>query len=475
VTARFVGLALAAVSSLAGAAASVPENNERLAFDIFKQLIEINTTDSVGSVSQASEALRQRLLKAGFESKDVAVVGPSERKKNLVVRLHGTGLKRPVLILGHLDVVEAPRADWTTDPFELVEKDGYFYGRGTQDLKSGDAIAVASLIRLLQEGFKPDRDVILALTAGQESFKDNGTKWLIEQRRDLIDAEFVLNMDGAGVLADHGRPTTVRVDAAEKLYADFRLTVVKPGGTTALPVSDNAIYHLAQGLARLEHYRFPAELNVVTRAYFSRLAESDDGPKSADLRGLLADPSDSTATVRISRDAINDALLHTICAPTRLEAGHANNALPQMASAMVNCRILPGHSAEEIRTTLVDVLSDSQIEVAYVREFDGRVFARAPDEVAMAVAPLRPDVVRPLERVAAALWPAVPVIPGMSIGESDAVWTAAAGMPTYAVSGLAIDRDDIRSHGRDERLPVASFYKGLEFFYQYIRALTTSP
>jgi acetylornithine deacetylase/succinyl-diaminopimelate desuccinylase-like protein len=473
VGARFVGLAAACILSIADAAPGVPENNERLAFDIFKQLIEINTTDSVGSVSQASEALRRRLLEAGFQSRDIAVVGPSERKKNLVVRLHGSGVKRPVLILGHLDVVEAPRADWTTDPFELVEKDGYFYGRGTQDLKSGDAIAVASLIRLLREGFRPKRDVILALTAGQESFKDNGTKWLLEQRRDLIDAEFVINLDGAGVLAEHGRPVTVRVDAAEKLYADFRLTVVNPGGTTALPVSDNAIYRLAQGLARLERYRFPAELNVVTRAYFSRLLESADESKAADLHALLANPSDSPATARISRDPINDALLHTICAPTRLEAGHANNALPQLASAMINCRILPGHSAEEVRRTLVDVLGDSQIDVAYVREFDGQVFARAPDEVAIKAAPPRPDVVRPLERVAAALWPAVPVIPGMSIGESDAVWTAAAGMPTYAISGLAIDRDDIRSHGRDERLPVASFYQGLEFFYQYIRALTS--
>jgi len=472
--ARLAGLAVACLLTLSSVEGSVPESNERLAHDIFKQLIEINTTDSVGSVSQASEALRRRLLEAGFQSRDVAVVGPSERKKNLVVRLHGTGAKRPVLILGHLDVVEAPRADWTTDPFELVEKDGYFYGRGTQDLKSGDAIAVASIIRLFKEGFRPERDIVLALTAGQESFKDNGTKWLLEVRRDLIDAEFVINLDGAGVLAEHGRPVTVRVDAAEKLYADFRLIVVNSGGTTALPASDNAIYRLALGLARLEHYRFPVELNAVTRVYFSRLLESADGPKAADLRALLESPTDLPASARISRDAINNALLHTICTPTRLEAGHANNALPQTASAMINCRILPGHSAEEIRRTLVEVLMDSQIDVSYVREFDGRVFARAPDEVAMAAAPPRADVIRPLERVAGALWPGVPVIPGMSIGESDAVWTAAAGMPTYAVSGIAIDRDDIRSHGKDERLPVASFYQGLDFLYQYIKTMTTS-
>jgi acetylornithine deacetylase/succinyl-diaminopimelate desuccinylase-like protein len=471
VTVRIVALILSSFLILCETVDAAVDDHRSAAYDIFKQLIEINTTDSVGSVSKASEALAQRLLTAGFPAKDIAVLGPRERKKNLVARFHGSGQGRPALFIGHLDVVEAPRVDWATDPFELVEKDGYFYGRGTLDMKSSDAIAVATLIRLWKEGFKPHRDIILALTSGEESFKDNGMKWLVENHRELIDAEFVINMDGIGVLTDRGRPVTVRVDAAEKLYADFRLTVINPGGTTALPTGDNAIYRLSAGLTRLEHYRFPFELNAVTRAYFTQLAEAAEGPRRADLRALLANSPDPIAIDRVSQDALDNATLHTVCTAARLEAGHANNALPQMASAMVNCRILPGHSAEEVRETLLKVLDDPKIMVSYVREFDGQVFDRAPDAVAMPAGAPRPDVLGPLKTIAQAFWPGAPVIAGMSVGESDGVWTASAGMPTFMVSGLAVDRDDVRVHGRDERLRVSSFNQGIEFLYQYMKAI----
>jgi len=475
VTARQTALPLTFLLISCQIAVAAAEDRTSEACAIFKQLIEINTTDSVGSVSKASQALAQRLLEAGIPAKDIVVLGPNERKKSLVVRLHGTGRGRPILFIGHLDVVEAPRVDWSTDPFQLVEKDGYFYGRGTLDMKSSDAIAVATLIRLWKEGFKLHRDIILALTSGEESFKDNGVKWLVENHRDLIDAEFVINMDGIGVLTDHGRPMTVRVDAAEKLYADFRFTVIDSGGTTALPAGNNAIYRLSTGLSRLEQFRFPFELNAVTRAYLSHLEEAADGPRRADLRALLANPPDPGAIDRVSRNALDNATLHTVCSATRLEAGHANNALPQLASAMINCRILPGHSAEEVRETLIRVLDDPKIKVSYVREFDGQVFDRAPDAIAMAAAAPDPDVIGSLKTIAHAFWPGAPVIAGMSVGESDAVWTSSAGMPTYMVSGLAVDRDDVRVHGRDERLLVSSFNEGIRFFNQFVRALALEP
>jgi acetylornithine deacetylase/succinyl-diaminopimelate desuccinylase-like protein len=268
-------LCLATLLLLPGSttSAQLDDAKRQLSHDIFKELIEINTTDSVGSVTAASEAMAKRLRDAGFPENDLQVVGPNDRKKNLVVRLHGSGKHKPVLLIGHLDVVEARREDWTTDPFQFVEKDGYFYGRGTQDMKSGDAIMVATLLRMKKEGYVPDRDIILALTADEEGGKSNGVDWLIKNRRDLIDAEFVLNHDGGGILTDHGRPVLMAVDATEKLYADYQLSVTNPGGHSSLPVPDNAIYHLANGLVRLEHYEFPVELNNVTRAYYERMSE----------------------------------------------------------------------------------------------------------------------------------------------------------------------------------------------------------
>ena len=259
---------LCAALFIASSNAQIDDSTKQFAHDVFKQLIEINTTDSVGNVTTAAEAMAQRFRDAGFADSDLHIAGPNDRKKNLVVRYHGLGKHKPVLLIGHLDVVEARREDWTTDPFQFVEKDGYFYGRGTQDMKDGDAIMVTTLIRFKKENYEPDRDIILALTADEEGGQSNGVDWLLKNHRDWIDAEFVLNHDGGGILAQHGKPLMMTVDATEKLYADYTLTVTNPGGHSSLPVPDNAIYHLAEGLTRIEHNKFPFELNNVTRTYY---------------------------------------------------------------------------------------------------------------------------------------------------------------------------------------------------------------
>ena len=454
--------------------AQVDDTTRQLSRDIFKQLIEINTTDSVGNVSTAAEAMAQRLRDAGFPESDIQVLGPNDRKKNLVARLHGTGAKRPVLLIGHLDVVEARRQDWTTDPFQFVETDGYFYGRGTQDMKSADAIDVATLIRFKQEGYKPDRDIVLALTADEEGGKSNGVDWLLRNHRDLIDAEFVLNADGGGVDTVKGKPLDLSVDAAEKLYGDYQLEVTNSGGHSSLPVPDNAIYRLTDGLTRLQAYLFPFELNAVTRTYFQRMATVETGQTAADMRAIVKNPPEQAAIRRLSANPICNATMRTTFVATRLDAGHANNALPQRATANVNCRILPGHSREEIRQTLVKILADPKITVRYVSN-DGSVLDKAPEQTSLPPVVLRPEVMKPLEEVAASMWPGVPVVPSMSTGASDGVYTNAAGMPTYGISGIAIDTNDVRAHGKDERLRVESFYQGLDFYYRYLKALTSEP
>ena len=466
--------AIAALLLAVSLQAQVDDTTRQLSRDIFKQLIEINTTDSVGNVSTAAEAMAQRLRDAGFPESDIQVLGPNDRKKNLVARLHGTGAKRPVLLIGHLDVVEARRQDWTTDPFQFVEKDGYFYGRGTQDMKSADAIDVATLIRFKQEGYKPDRDIILALTADEEGGKSNGVDWLLRNHRDLIDAEFVLNADGGGVDTVKGKPLDLSVDAAEKLYGDYQLEVTNSGGHSSLPVPDNAIYRLTDGLTRLQAYLFPFELNAVTRTYFQRMATVETGQTAADMRAIVKSPPEPAAIRRLSANPIYNATMRTTCVATRLDAGHANNALPQRATANVNCRILPGHSREEIRELLVKILADPKMTVRYVSN-DGTVLDKAPEQTSLPSVVLRPEVMKPLEEVAASMWPGVPVVPSMSTGASDGVYTNAAGMPTYGISGIAIDTNDVRAHGKDERLRVESFYQGLDFYYRYLKALTLEP
>jgi acetylornithine deacetylase/succinyl-diaminopimelate desuccinylase-like protein len=445
--------------------------NRQLARDLFQQLIEINTTDSVGSTTLAAQAMAKRLLDAGFPESDVKVLGPNDRKGNLVVRVHGAGAGgKPILIICHLDVVEALRSDWTTDPFQFVEKDGYFYGRGTQDVKENDAALIADLIRLHREGFRPNRDLIVALTADEEGGKSNGVDWLLRNHRNLIDAGFALNPDAGGVTSAKGKIVNVDVEASEKLYADFEWSVTNPGGHSSLPVPDNAIYHLAGGLAKLEKFVFPLELNPITRTYFERRAPLESGQTKDDMNAILHNPPDSAAVTRLSRDPRYNSLLRTTCVATRVSGGHANNALPQLAQANINCRILPGHSPEEIRQKLIAIVNDPKIAVRYVSG-GGEIADRAPDSKAFPPIRPSPEILQPLERVAAEMWPGAPVIPEMETGASDSVHTVAAGIPSYGVSGMAIDQDDIRAHGKDERIRVSSYYDGVEFYYRYLKAL----
>jgi acetylornithine deacetylase/succinyl-diaminopimelate desuccinylase-like protein len=468
------GLALAVLLCFAGVVlrAQTDDAAKRLARQIFKQLIEINTTDSVGSTTLAAEAMAQRLRDAGFPASDAQVLGPNSRKGNLVARLRGTGAHPPILLIGHLDVVEAHRADWSVDPFTFLERDGYFYGRGAQDMKSGDAILVADLIRLQKEGYHPDRDIIMALTADEETGCCNGVDWLLRNHRDLIDAEFALNPDGGGVYTRKGKPVMMSVDASEKLYADYQLEVMNPGGHSSLPVADNAIYHLSDGLARIEHHQFPFELNEITRAYFQQMATIEFGQTAADMKAVAASTPDAAAIARLDADPLSHATMRTTCVATRLDAGHANNALPQSARAIVNCRILPGHTIEEVRLTLIRILSDPKIVVRYVSDA-GEVQETAPNRPSGAPVALRPEVMKQLERIAGEMWPGIPVIPAMATGASDGVFTNAAGIPTYAISGLAVDFDDVRAHGRDERLRVDSFFGGLDFYERFLKALTS--
>jgi len=450
------------------ATAQSDDPTKQLSHDVFKQLIEINTTDSVGNVTTASEAMYQRFRDAGFPESDLYVGGPNDRKKNLVVRYHGSGKRKPVLLIGHLDVVEARRSDWTYDPFQFVEKDGYFYGRGTQDMKDGDAVMVTTLLRFKKEGYVPDRDIVLALTADEEGGTSNGVDWLIKNKRELIESEFVLNHDGGGVLMEHGKPTMMEVDASEKLYADFQLTVTNPGGHSSLPVPDNAIYHLANGLVRISQYEFPFELSDITRAYYERMSKVATGQRAADMKAILKNPPDKAAIARLSDDPIDHSTMRTTCVATRLNAGHANNALPQMAQANVNCRIFPGHTPEQIRQELEKVVADPKVSITYVGAIGGGAHRQA-----YAPPPLRPDVFQPIDKITAEMWPGIPVVPSMSTGASDGIYTNAAGLPTYAVSGEAIDRDDIRAHGKDERIKQESFYRAVNFYYRYLKLVTS--
>jgi acetylornithine deacetylase/succinyl-diaminopimelate desuccinylase-like protein len=473
-------IAVVAAAALLGAAALPPAHAvaaagdavyDALAREIFEQLIDIDTTDAHGNVTTAAEAMARRFRDAGFAPADVKVLGPTDHKQNVVARLHGSGSHRPVLLIGHLDVVDARREDWSSDPFKFLEKDGFYYGRGTSDMKDGDAIMATALIRMHKEGYRPSRDIILALTADEEGGCCNGVSWLLKNHRELVDAEFALNHDGNSIMSEHGVPQVFELGATEKVYADYQLVVTDRGGHSSLPRPDNAIYELARGLLRIARFDFPFELNNVTRAYYERMAQIETGERAADIRGILKSPPDPRAIAGLGRDPIDHSTTRTTCVATRLSAGHANNALPQRAEGAVNCRILPGHSPEAVRQELLAVVADPKITVNYIAD-DGAVSARAPEHKGAAPPPLIPQVGKPLESVVGAMWPGLRVVPTMDPGASDGVYTDSAGIPTYDVSGIAIDRNDIRMHGRDERVGVESFRKGNEFFYRYLREIT---
>ncbi len=451
--------------------ASTADRNE--AREIFKQLIEINTTDTPkGSVTAATKAMQQRFLDAGFSPDDVHLLGPNDNKQNLVVRIRAGAPtnEKPVLFLCHIDVVEALASDWHTDPFEFVEKDGYFYGRGTQDMKDSDAALVFTFLRFHREGYKPKRDLILALTADEEGGKSNGADWLVKNHRDLVDAAFVINPDAGGIELDQGKAMVADVEATEKVYADYQVTASNRGGHSSLPRPDNAIYELTTALNKLAAYSFPFEMNEVTRTYFRNLAAQEGGQTSQDIKGILASPPDHMAAARLSETPSFNSNFRTTCVATRLAAGHANNALPQTAQANVNCRIFPGHSPEEIRQQLIALFGDSKLTVKYVSD-GGVVSETAPERKAIVPpAPLK-EVFDPLTRITNAIWPGLPVTPEMEDGASDSIYFAQAGYACYGFSAIALERSDVRAHGQDERLPVESYWKSLDFFYAFSKAL----
>jgi len=452
--------------SVSLSSAQKDDASNQLAHDIFKQLVEINTTDSVGNNTVAAEAMAKRLRDTGYPDSDIFLGGPNPRKGNLVVRLRGTDARKPILLICHLDVVEARREDWSVAPFKFLEKDGYFYGRGTEDIKDGDAILMSAMIRMKQEGYKPDRDIILALTADEEGGRSNGVAWLAENHPDLIAADFALNPDAGVFELQDGKRKLVGIEAAEKTYQDFELKVTNRGGHSSLPTSDNAIYQLADGLARLEHFQFPFELNEVTREYFLRSANILGGSLGADMKAIVQKPPDAGAIARLSAMPYYNARFRTTCVATMLEGGHARNALPGFATANVNCRILPGHTADETRAVLVDALKDHDISVT-------AIVSRGAGSEATKPSPLRPDVMGALEKVSAELWPGVPVVPQMDPGASDNSVLRARGTPAYGVVGVFTDVEDDRSHGKDERIRVTSFYGGVDFYYRFLKALSS--
>jgi acetylornithine deacetylase/succinyl-diaminopimelate desuccinylase-like protein len=432
-----------------------------LARAVLKELVEIDTSQSAAETTAAAQAIAARLRAAGVPASDVEVVGASAHKKNLVVRLHGAGRRRPLLLLAHLDVVDARRADWSMDPFKLVEREGWFYGRGTQDDKGLAALWVAIVARLAREHTPLDRDVILALTADEENGPDNGVTWLLVHERRLIDAELALTEGGTGELRA-GRRLALEVQPAEKSYVTFTIEVKNKGGHSSLPEADNAIVHVGEAAARIHRHAFPVELTPITRAYFQRMADLEGGPLGADMRAVAATPTAAAAAARLAKTPIYNARLRTTCVPTLMQGGHAENALPQSARVTINCRVLPGHSADEVARELVGVIADPAVELAQVRSMD-----QSPPST------LPPELTSTIERAAGAVWPGTPLLPILMAGATDGRHLRAAGIPCYGLTGLFVDIDDVRAHGRDERLLVRSFIEAHDFLWRLVTGLAS--
>jgi acetylornithine deacetylase/succinyl-diaminopimelate desuccinylase-like protein len=420
-----------------------------------------------GNVKAAAEAMQRRLLDAGFPAEDVQVVSPHPELGNLVARYRGRGpdggapTKEPVMLMAHLDVVDALRSDWEFEPFELREIDGYFYGRGTDDNKAGATHIVANFIRLLEEGYVPDRDLIAVLTADEETTSD-GIKYLVRERRDLVDAAFSINSDAGGGELFNGEPNIFNVQAGEKVYMTFHLTATNPGGHSSRPRPDNAIYDLTMALARLSEFTFPVDVGEVARLYFERSAAFHDGQTAVDMRAVANDPPDPEAAARLSADSpFYNAVLHTTCVATRLTAGHADNALPQTAQATVNCRMLPGGDPADVEATLTEVIGNPEIEVIRIN------VPTASDP-----SPLSDEIMGIIEPIVNDMWPGVPVIPTMSTGATDGNYVRNAGIPVYGVSAIFGDPDDARAHGQNERVGIEEFYDAQEFWYRMLKRLS---
>ena len=437
-----------------------PAAEQALARAIYKEFIEIPSGFTTGATTPVAQAAAARLKAAGFPDADIHGDGPNPRKANLVVRYHGTGARKPLLLVAHTDVVEAKREDWSMDPFQLIEKDGYFYGRGTGDDKAQAAVWIANLIQYKAEGFTPDGDIIVALTADEEGGGPfNGVDWLLRNHRDWIDAEYALNEGGWGESVD-GKRIANDLQVSEKYVLNLRLEVRNKGGHSSLPVEDNAIYRLAGALDRISRFGFPLKTNEVTAAYFQQMAKTETGALKADLEKVAAGSRE--AMQRVARGSVSwNATLRTTCIATVLEGGHAMNALPQLAAATVNCRVLPEDGVDYVRDAIRRVVADTQVAVTVLGQ-----------PVVGPTSPLRPDVVQAVTNVTQQLWPGVLTIPIMVMGGTDGRSLRVAGIPTYGVQGFFFDRDDIRFHGRDERMRVRSFYEGHAFLYDLVKRLS---
>lgn len=452
---------------LLGAAAARAESSapprpphQVLARDIYRELIELNTTGRNGATA-AAVALQARLKAAGFTDSEMILAGPAPAAQCLIVRLQGRGEQKPILFIGHLDVVEALPADWTTDPFKLVEQDGYFYGRGTMDMKDGVTAMVVSLVRLKQSGYVPRGDIIVALTDHEEDGGDNGAIWLAQQHRDWIDAAYGINPDGGSGALKNGRPTVLEFQTAEKTYVGIDLEVTNAGGHGSVPTKDNAIYRLSAGLQRLAAYDFPLNLNETTRTYFARSAAQESGPTKADMLAV-AETGDPAAAARLAAaNPFYNALMRTTCVATMLSAGHAENALPQTARATLNARVLPTENPAEVRATLERVLADPQVRITRFQAYPGGPLS-----------PIEPKLFAKVEQLAAARWPGVTVVPFMGTGATDSVHFRNIGIPMYGLSGAFLNFNEHRAHGRDERLGVQEFYDSVDFMYDLMRKLT---
>ncbi len=452
------------LSSLPTAVASSAQSDDlhRFAREVLAELVALRTVAGTGNSVRAAEALATRLRDAGFPSDDVRVVGPADSPGNLVVHWRGNRSDRgPLLLLAHLDVVDALREDWSMDPFALTEQDGFLYGRGTTDNKEGVAKLVAIFIRLRQEGFVPDRELIMVITGDEESTQ-NGIRWLMQPPQDLAKAELALNTDAGFGTLGNGKRTRLSLQASEKIYLSFRLEVTNKGGHSSRPTEDNAIYRLAAALTRLAEFRFPVVLNDVTRAFFQKSAEQSFDPVVEDMKAVLQVPLDPAAVARLSTSPYYNAMLRTTCVATMLSAGHAENALPQTARAVVNCRILPGESVDEVERTLTRVVGDEQI-----------VITRLGEATPSPPSPLSPRVVDTIERLAAKHFPGVPVVPVMETGATDGMYVRRAGVPTYGIGAIFEDPDDSRAHGQDERVAVDAFNDAVDYWYDLIKAFSS--
>jgi acetylornithine deacetylase/succinyl-diaminopimelate desuccinylase-like protein len=438
-----------------------PQKYEALGRQILSELIAIDTTVDRGS-TVAAKAVAARAIANGFPQADVTLVTPKDRpdSASVVIRLRGRSNARPVLYIDHLDVVPARREDWTFDPFKLTERDGWLYGRGTIDMKGQDAAVLTSLIRLKQEGFVPSRDVIAAFTPDEETRAQWGVGWLLKEHRDLINAALVVNPDSGEGAMKKGRRLYVGVQTSEKIFVTFELEATDKGGHSSRPTADNPIYRLSAALTRLSKHRFPVHLTDTTRLYFERRAGIENGQVAADMRATLKQPPDPAAVDRLSAVVETNIQLRSTCTTTMIDGGHAENALPQRVRATLQCRLIPGESQESAAAAIRAAIADPKIEI--------RVKTAA---VASPESKPSPDIFNIVESVVHAMWPGVVVLPDMSPGASDSVYTRGAGMPSYGIDAMFDDLDDARAHGKDERIGVAVFGEDIEFTYRIMRAV----